>query len=266
MEYFGGDEKTNKTSILIILLIISSTLVISTQTANAQPQWNLQITDLSGKTTTLTYDQVAAMPQTTVDSALYCYGSLVTQGTWVGVRLLDLLNQIGLDPSTTSITFLAQDNYKVEIPIETAKQPDVILAYQKDNLPLSEVYRLVVPYANGAVWISMVTSITLGTDVVASPQSQTASLTDALYNSRLQDTQPSTQPTPAPTTVQQIPQATPTQTPHNQITPAPTNQPPDKTDPSQSQTNTNTALYAVATAIVAAVAVASISVYRRKKT
>jgi DMSO/TMAO reductase YedYZ molybdopterin-dependent catalytic subunit len=109
------------------------------------------------------------MPQTTVDSALYCYGALVTQGNWTGVQLSYLLFQIGLDPSVSSIELLAQDDYRVVIPIETAMQPDVILAYQMDSMQLNEVYRLVVPFANGAAWIAQVTSISM-TLMYSSPQ------------------------------------------------------------------------------------------------
>lgn len=263
MEYFSGDEKTKKTSILILLLIASSTLVAS---ATAQTQWNLEITNLAGNPTNLSYEQVIAMPQTTIDSALYCYGSLVTEGAWTGVQLSYLLDQVGLDQSVTSIAFLAQDNYKVVIPIETAKQSDVILAYQKDSVPLNEVYRLVVPYTNGAVWIAQVTSISMGTDVVPSPQSQSPALTDALKNSAWNDNTVYQQPTPAPTTVQQIPTPNPTQASHNQITPAPISPTNDTaSDPSQSQALPLTPLYAVVAGIAVALAFASIAVYRQKK-
>lgn len=266
MEYFSGDEKTKKTSILVLLLIVSSALVISTQTATAQTQWTLQITDLAGNTTTLTYEQVTAMPATTVDSGLYCYGSLVTQGSWVGVQLSYLLNQVGLDPSVTSISLLAQDNYRVVIPIETAKQQDVILAYQKDGTALSEVYRLVVPYTNGAVWIAQITSITMGTDVVPSPQSQSPALTDALNNSVWKDNPSSQQPTPAPTPAQQVPTPNPTETPHSQITPNPTTPLTDVTgNPSEPQFLPLTSLYAAVAGIAVALVVVSIAIYRRKK-
>ena len=265
MEYFGGDEKTNKTSAIIFLIIVSSVIVISTEPANAQTQWNLQVTDLSEKTTTLAYDQVTAMPQTTVDSALYCYGSLVTEGAWTGVQLSYILNQVGLDPSVTSVSFVAQDNYKVVIPIETAKQPDVILAYQKDSTPLSETYRLVIPYTNGAVWIAQVTSISMGDDVVPSPQTQSPGVTDALKNSEWQNNLSYQQPTPAPTSVQQTPTANPTQTPHNQITPTPANQATNTETPNQPQNSMYDALYVVAAVTVVVLALASVSVYRRKK-
>jgi hypothetical protein len=266
VEYFGGDEKTNKTSAIVLLIILSSVMVVSTEPANAQVQWNLQVTDLSDKTTILTYDQVTAMPQTTVDSSLYCYGSLVTEGAWTGVQLSYLLNQVGLDPSVTSVSFLAQDNYKVVIPIETAKQQDVICAYQKDSTPLSETYRLVIPYTNGAVWIAQVTSISMGNDVVPSPQTQSPGVADALKNSEWQNNPSYQQPTPLPTSAQQSHTANPTQTPHNQITPTPANQATNTQTPSQPQTSLYNALYAVAAATVVVLGLASVSVYRRKKT
>jgi hypothetical protein len=220
-----------------------------------------------GKTTNLSYEQVTALPSVTVDSGLYCYGSLVTEGAWTGVQLSYLLSQAGLDPSVTSIAFLAQDSYKVVIPIETAKQQDVILAYQKDSVPLSEVYRLVIPYTNGAVWISQVTSISLGTDVVPSPQSQSPALTDALYTSRFSGNQATTQPpAPTPTAIQQIPTPNPTQAPHNQITPNPTAPSNDVTEnPNRQQAYPLTLLYAAVAGIIVAVVVASMVIYKRKK-
>jgi DMSO/TMAO reductase YedYZ molybdopterin-dependent catalytic subunit len=206
------------------------------------------------------------MPQTTVDSSLYCYGSLVTEGAWTGVQLSYILNQVGLDPSVTSVSFLAQDNYKVVIPIETAKQQDVILAYQKDSTPLSETYRLVIPYTNGAVWIAQITSINMGNDVVPSPQTQSPGVTDALKNSVWQNNLSTQQPTPFPTTTQPIQTPNPTQTPHNQITPNPANQAGNTETPSQPQTSTYDVLYVVTAAVVIVLALASVSVYRRKKT
>jgi DMSO/TMAO reductase YedYZ molybdopterin-dependent catalytic subunit len=80
-----------------------------------------------------------------------------------------LLSIIGLNPSGGSIDFTAQDGYKVSIPIETALQPNIIIAYQKDGTPLAETHRLVLPQNNGNLWISMITSISLGmgTDAVS---------------------------------------------------------------------------------------------------
>ncbi len=264
MEYFVGDEKTNKTSSLI-LLIIGIALVTTIQTVTAQQQWNLQITNLAGKTTTLAYEQVVAMPQTTVDSALYCYGALVTQGNWTGVQLSYLLFQIGLDPSVSSIELLAQDDYRVVIPIETAMQPDVILAYQMDSMQLNEVYRLVVPFANGAAWIAQVTSISMSTDVAPSPQSQSPALTDALKNAVIGSIPVSQFPTPTSTIVQQVPTANPTEKPRNPVMPPLTNQATSTTEiPRYLQESNYTALFTTALSMVVVLVVVGMAVYRRK--
>jgi hypothetical protein len=38
---------------------------------------------------------------------------------------------------------------------------DVIIAYEKDHAPLLETLRLVIPEANGNLWISMITSMNM---------------------------------------------------------------------------------------------------------
>jgi hypothetical protein len=106
----------------------------------------------------------------------------------------------------------------------------------------------------------------MGTDVVASPQTQSPGVADAIKNSVWNDNPVTQQPTPAPTTVQQIPTPNPTQTPHNQITPAPTVPSIDATEaPNTPQIFTLTFIYTAVAGIAVALSVASIAVYRRKK-
>jgi DMSO/TMAO reductase YedYZ molybdopterin-dependent catalytic subunit len=124
--------------------------------------WDLQVTNLAGDTINFTYGQLLAMPQTYVSASLYCYGLLVTDGNWGGVRLGYLLQQAGADPEQVSfINFVASDGYQVTIPIEVAMRQDVIVAYEMDGTPLSEGLRLVVPGVNGSIWIAMITGISM---------------------------------------------------------------------------------------------------------
>jgi hypothetical protein len=101
------------------------------------------------------------MPQTKETADLYCYGLQVTGGEWGGVRVSDLLAQANIDSTGDAIQFSAQDGYSITIPMSTALQPDAIIAYEKDGLPLQETLRLVLPQANGAYWISMITSMNI---------------------------------------------------------------------------------------------------------
>src|ERR1035438_2738648 len=118
---------------LIGLLIITPLGRVSAQTLG-----NLQVSNLSNGTVTYSYDQLFAMPQTTVVASEYCYGSPVTYGNWSGVSLTYLLQQSGLGPTVASINFLAQDGYAVSLQIQDALQPDVIIAYQLNGVLLSE--------------------------------------------------------------------------------------------------------------------------------
>jgi len=167
-------------------------------------EWNLQVTSLEG-TANYTYDQLLAMPKTTEDADLNCYGALVINGNWGGVSLSYLLQQAGADPSTaSSIKFHASDGYQAAIPIEMAMQQDVIVAYEKDGSPLSEGLRLVVPGENGNIWIAMITLISMSTESADVDQSGNAparygGAPDASYQTPTPSLSPTQNPSPSPT-------------------------------------------------------------------
>jgi DMSO/TMAO reductase YedYZ molybdopterin-dependent catalytic subunit len=150
----------------LILTLLGLLLITPIGKASATTEWNLKITNLTGTTTTYSYDQLLAMPTTEVSATLLCYGNLVTYGLWSGISLNYLLQQVGADPSVASIDFTASDGYTASIPIQVATQSNVIIAYEKDGSPLSEKLRLVLPGENGAMWIALITSITLSTVVI----------------------------------------------------------------------------------------------------
>jgi DMSO/TMAO reductase YedYZ molybdopterin-dependent catalytic subunit len=55
----------------------------------------------------------------------------------------------------------ADDGYSTDLTIATAMREDIILAYERDGMPLSEGLRLVVPGKWGYKWISGLTHIEL---------------------------------------------------------------------------------------------------------
>jgi len=112
------------------------------------------------------------MPETTIDSELYCDGNLATSGNWSGILLSYLLAQTQLAPEVSSIEFMASDGYKVAIPIDLAMQPTTIIAYEKDSQPLAEGLRLILPGANGGAWIAMITTITMSSTGADYPQAE----------------------------------------------------------------------------------------------
>jgi hypothetical protein len=154
--------------VLFVLLLISSMVQISR--VSGSTEWNLQVTNFAGNTVTFTYDQLLAMPMTNISANLYCYGIYKTGGSWSGVSLSFLLQEVGFDSSVNSISFVAADGYNVAIPLALAMQSDTIIAYAKDNSPLSEELRLVLPSQNGNMWIAEITSIAMSPSLAQMPQ------------------------------------------------------------------------------------------------
>jgi hypothetical protein len=53
--------------------------------------------------------------------------------------------------------------------LELAVQPQIIIAYEKDNQSLSEGLRIILPGYNGGSWISMISSISMSASTVDYP-------------------------------------------------------------------------------------------------
>jgi DMSO/TMAO reductase YedYZ molybdopterin-dependent catalytic subunit len=242
--------KTTLLNTSLITITIALALLSSLIPVFAQTPWTLQVNGAVNNPLSLTMDQLAAMPTTTVYASLYCYGALVTEGNWTGVKLSQLLLNAGLDPQARSVEFTASDSYHVAILLADAMRDDVIIAYQKDNQSLSEVLRLVLPNVNGNMWIAKITQITVSTSAISS--SQSSKLTPPYFpehstGNPLPSAQPSTTPTPAPT-----PAHTPTPT---QPTTTPTD---SQTQHQQTPSGSNAwAKYAYAIALAAITAVAA---------
>jgi DMSO/TMAO reductase YedYZ molybdopterin-dependent catalytic subunit len=157
-----------------------------------------------------------AMPRSTVYGEIYCYGRFVTGGNWTGVSLRFLLESVAFDQNAGSVAFYAEDGYTIDISIQEAMRPDVIIAYELDGQPLSETLRLVLPGQNGNRWIAQINQITVSMAAASSqPSAASAELAPVGQQS------PTPQPTPTPT-----PQTTPSPSPTPSSSPTPSVSPP----------------------------------------
>jgi len=244
------------TTTAILILILTST----TAFVKAENNFNLEITNLTDETFSFTDQQLFGMPKTTVNADLYCDGSLLTSGNWSGIRLSYLLTEIDTAGEVYSVQFAASDGYKVNIPYDLAIQPETIIAYQKDGEPLAEELRLILPGANGAAWISMITSITMSTTGANYPEGVTVgggSLPKLLPTQPPEvtdQTQVTPQPQPTtPTNSSNVELEAPTNTPV-------TNQP---TSPQQVSKNEDLTLEAgIAVLVLVSIMVLSITAYK----
>ena len=135
-----------------------------TESATAGSQWGLVLDGLVESPLNLTPEDLSAMPKTTEYVELYCvdYPTVpVEKGEWTGVRLGLLLEQAGVSPQAVKVAFYDDYGYSTDLTIATAMQEDVILAYERDGVPLDENLRLVLPGKWGYKWISGVAHIEL---------------------------------------------------------------------------------------------------------
>ncbi len=144
----------------LFLTIFGLLSIMPLSKVSASTDWNLQV---NSPNTSLNYslDQLLAMPVTTENANLACYGAPVANGDWSGVSLSYLLEQSGLDQTISSIDFVASDGYKVSLSLDDALGSSTIIAYQLNGASLPETLRLVMPGYNGNMWISLITSITM---------------------------------------------------------------------------------------------------------
>jgi hypothetical protein len=123
----------------------------------------LIVTGLVNNPLNLSWADLVAMPKTTVNATLVCVDAPRTAlmaGNWTGVKLRTLLENAEVSAVAIKVGFHAADGYSTDLTVETARRDDIILAYEKDDIPLYSL-RLVVPGKWGYKWISQLIVIEL---------------------------------------------------------------------------------------------------------
>jgi len=133
------------------------------QDAVGDSKWTLVVDGLVESPLSLTFDDLVAMPATTVCAEHYCVAQAylpLAVGNWTGVRLGLILEGAGVLPQAWKVAFYADDGFSTDLPLTTAVRDDVILAYARDGEPLAE-RQLVVPCKWGYKWIREPTHLEL---------------------------------------------------------------------------------------------------------
>ena len=127
-------------------------------------EWQLTVTGQVLNPLNLSIADLIAMPRTTIYAQIYCVGPpgfLVEEGNWTGVKLGFLLEKAGISPGAIKVGFYANDGFSTDLTIVSAKDDNVLVAYEKDSMPLNETLRLVVPGRWGYKWIHHLNRIEL---------------------------------------------------------------------------------------------------------
>jgi DMSO/TMAO reductase YedYZ molybdopterin-dependent catalytic subunit len=103
------------------------------------PEYSLRVEGLPAGPTTLSFADLAALPQTTITSDVQCVtGWRVPDVTWSGVRLSDLLDHVGAARTTAAVRFGSSDGaYTESLSGEQARRPDVLIATSMDGSAVS---------------------------------------------------------------------------------------------------------------------------------
>ena len=129
--------------------------------------WRLEIGGLVDKPTTLSYDELRALPRTEQVRDFHCVtGWTVSNVHWAGVRMSDLLDRVQPHAKAHGVAFTsAEVPYVDYLTLQQARLHDVLLAYEMDGKPLPREHgapiRLVIPEMYGYKNVKWVSHITL---------------------------------------------------------------------------------------------------------
>lgn len=103
--------------------------------------WTVEIGGLVQRPTSLTYEELLALPQSIADARLTSVTRWTVRGEWGGVRFGDLFQVVGLAPGAAYVRFFSYRKiYTTTIPLEVALRERSLLAYEFDGEPLTSDY------------------------------------------------------------------------------------------------------------------------------
>jgi hypothetical protein len=127
------------------------------------PDWRLDVV-VGGVVTSLSYDDLRAMPQHTVDLPIACVEGWSAQGTWSGVRLADLLASVDAPADRDVVVTSLQESgpyRRTTLPAGFAADERTLLALDLSGEPLALDHgypcRLIAPNRPGVLqtkWLS----------------------------------------------------------------------------------------------------------------
>jgi DMSO/TMAO reductase YedYZ molybdopterin-dependent catalytic subunit len=137
--------------------------------------WRLKVSGMVDRPFSLTYDELAALPQVEADITLCCVsnevgGRLVGNARWQGVRLQDLLDRAGVRPGATQLVGRSVEGFTVGFPtsvLADGRAALVALGMGGEPLPIRHGFpaRLVVPglygYVSATKWLEELELTTL---------------------------------------------------------------------------------------------------------
>jgi len=134
--------------------------------------YRLHIRGLVEHPMTLTYSDLEQRTPTHLTKDFQCVTGWRVDGVhWTGVRLADLLDEAGVQPTAHALRFTSFDGaYTESLTLDQARRPDVIVAYQMEGKTITSLHggpvRLYVAPMYGYKSIKWLDSIEVVTQVI----------------------------------------------------------------------------------------------------
>lgn len=130
-------------------------------------RWRLTINGAVQNPLELTYEDILALPILELNVLLICPGFFAYNGSWKGFSVSQLLENAGVDPGATHVTFSGSRGFQrksVRFGIDEAKRNQLFLAYGVNDISLPERHgfplRLVAEGHKGRRWVKYVNTVT----------------------------------------------------------------------------------------------------------
>jgi DMSO/TMAO reductase YedYZ molybdopterin-dependent catalytic subunit len=103
--------------------------------------WRLELSGLVLSPLSLSIEELRSRPAVSQVVTLSCIsnevgGDLISTGLWTGVRLRDLLDEVGLKQGAQEVSIEAEDGYYESVPIGEAMDERTLLVYAMNGEPL----------------------------------------------------------------------------------------------------------------------------------
>jgi DMSO/TMAO reductase YedYZ molybdopterin-dependent catalytic subunit len=108
-------------------------------------EWRLDIGGLVDNPMSLTLDQIRRRPAVSQYITLECIsnqvgGDLISGNLWTGIRLRDLLDEVGLQPEAQALYIESVDGYYETVVMEDMMDPRTLLVYDMNGQPLPQAH------------------------------------------------------------------------------------------------------------------------------
>jgi DMSO/TMAO reductase YedYZ molybdopterin-dependent catalytic subunit len=113
-------------------------------------EWNLTIGGLVDNPYTLTFEELTALPSTTLTTDIHCVTKWSKFDTvWRGVRVKDLLDKAGIQSDATHVMGHAEFGYTANLPLIDATLDESLVVWEYEGEPLEPIHggpvRLLIP-------------------------------------------------------------------------------------------------------------------------